>query len=323
MSMLPRFPAFKSIGPEDRDVFCRALYQYQPETSEMTFTNLFIWRSHYRFKWSLYKDWILILCNDAPGEAYGMMPIGPPGRGDAVMMFLEWLHREKGVVTPSVERADKRLVLELEETRGLTIEPARDQFDYVYLRDDLVQLGGNKYRSKRNHINKITRNYSFTYEPLEERHLGACLELQLKWCQARRCEDDLSLLSEWGAIREILSNYSLLDLKGGVVMVDGNVEAFTLGELLNDQTAVIHIEKANPEIAEFYTVVNQQCAEKCWGDVQYINREQDLGVPGLREAKLSYNPHHMVEKYRIICGESRLLAARNAGNESVRSGLFM
>ena len=144
------------------------------------------------------------------------------------------------------------------------------------------------------------RNYSFTYEPLGEQHLNACLELQLKWCQARRCEDDLSLLSEWEAIREVLSNYPLLDLKGGVVMVDGNVEAFTLGELLNEHTAVIHIEKANPEIAEFYTVVNQQCAEKCWGDVQYINREQDLGVPGLREAKLSYHPHHMVEKYRII-----------------------
>jgi hypothetical protein len=69
--------------------------------------------------------------------------------------------------------------------------------------------------------------------------------------------------------------------------------------LLNDQTAVVHIEKANPEVPGLYPIINQQCTEKCWDEVMYINREQDLGLPGLREAKTSYHPHHFAEKFSI------------------------
>jgi hypothetical protein len=299
MSTLPRFPFFKGIAIEDRDILSRALQQYQPETSEWTFTNLFIWRSHYGLAWTLLDDCIVILAEHERPSVYAMQPIGRASRGRVGLTLLEWLKKERQIVSPCIERADKRFVAELSGIPGLFIEQTRDHFDYVYLRDDLAHLGGNKYRSKRNHINKVQRTYTFSYEPLEKRHLEACLLLQLKWCQARRCEEDLNLLGEWEAIREILANFPALDLQGGVVIIDGNVEAFTLGELLNDQTAVIHIEKANPEIAELYTVVNQQCAEKCWGNIRYINREQDLGIPGLREAKTSYHPHHMEEKYRI------------------------
>jgi hypothetical protein len=228
-----------------------------------------------------------------------MQPMGPSPRRDAVSAVLKWLRDEEQMSEPTIERADEQLVGELKGTPGLIIESTRDHYDYVYLRDDLVQLAGNKYRTKRNHINRINRNYSFIFEPLADFHLDACLELQSNWCEIRRCDEDLSLLGEWEAIREAMNNFTSLGLQGGVITIGGKVEAFSVGEMLNDATAVVHIEKANPEIAELYTVVNQQCAEKCWGDVPYINREQDLGMPGLREAKLSYHPHHLVEKYRI------------------------
>ncbi len=302
MSITPRFPVFKSISLEDRDVFSNLLRQYQPEVSELTFTNLFIWRSHYGLVWTFLDDCIVVLAEQDRSSVYAMQPIGRQSRGGAVLTLLEWLKNERGVAAPSIERADERLVAELSGMTELIVEETRDHFDYVYLRGDLAELGGNKYRSKRNHINKLQRTYAFSYEPLNKGHLEACLLLQLKWCQARRCEEDLNLLGEWEAIREILANFSNLDLQGGVIMIDGSVEAFTLGELLNDRTAVIHIEKANPEIAELYTVINQQCAERCWGDIQYINREQDLGIPGLREAKTSYHPDHMVAKYRVTLG---------------------
>ena len=119
------------------------------------------------------------------------------------------------------------------------------------------------------------------------------------WCGARRCEDDLSLSSEWEAIREALANFEELKVVGGVILVHGKVEAFTVGELLNKETVVVHIEKANMEIRGLYNMINQQFLEKQWQDIPYVNREQDLGEPGLREAKLSYNPEHFVEKYRI------------------------
>ncbi|MDR2018294.1 MAG: phosphatidylglycerol lysyltransferase domain-containing protein [Syntrophobacterales bacterium] len=298
MPEVPSFPEFKSIELGDRSVFTRILKEYQPETSEWTFTNLFIWRDHYRFRWSVYGNLLIITGEQDGTGAYVMQPMGPPPRRDTALTVLKWLRKEEGVSLPTIERVDAQMIEELHGAPGLFIEPTHDHYDYVYLRDDLVQLAGNKYRTKRNRINRITRNHSFTFEPLEERHLEACLELQSNWCEVRRSEEDLSLLGEWGAIQEAMENFEALGLQGGVITIGGKVKAFSVGEMLNDATAVIHIEKANPEISELYTIINQRCAQECW-NVRYINREQDLGIPGLREAKLSYHPHHMAPKYRV------------------------
>lgn len=119
------------------------------------------------------------------------------------------------------------------------------------------------------------------------------------WCQMRHCDEDLNLTGEWSAVNEVLQNLTSLKIKGGVIRVDGKVEAFALGELLNSQTAVVHIEKANPDIRGLYAVINQQFAEHNWQGVPFINREQDMGEPQLRQAKISYNPDHLVEKFRI------------------------
>jgi uncharacterized protein len=299
MSKIPEFPDFKPIDLQDRDIFRKILKKYQPCVSEWTFTNLFIWRSLYRFQWSLYKDWLMVICQDNNGVFYAMEPMGPSSSSEAAFILLEWLLEEKDVARPRIERADKLLASELGGLKGFKIEPAREHFDYVYKREDLVALAGNKYRSKRNHLNQLSRTYRFEYETLDQHHIDECLKLQEKWCQLRRCEEDLNLSSEWEAVREVLHHYSALELKGGVVTVENKVMAFTIGELLNDETAVVHIEKADPDIPGLYQIVNQQFCEKAWDNVPYINREQDLGLPGLREAKLSYYPHHFVEKFRV------------------------
>ena len=202
---------------------------------------------------------------------------------------------------PAIDRADARLVTELAASGGFVVEPARDHFDYVYRTADLIALSGKAYRAKRNHLNYLPRAYagSMAYEPLTEAHVDDCLALAKNWCTLQRCEDDLDLIGEWDAIREALSNLPSLRVKGGVILINGKVEAFTMGERLNDETAVVHVEKANTEIRGLYAAINQQFCEKEWSDAPFINREQDLGDPGLREAKLSYNPDHMVEKYRI------------------------
>ncbi|MCX5813417.1 MAG: phosphatidylglycerol lysyltransferase domain-containing protein [Proteobacteria bacterium] len=300
MSKIPEFPDFKPIELQDRDIFREILKQYQPGISEWTFTNLFIWRALYGFQWSLYKDWLMVICRDAKDGVYAMEPIGPSSRREAAVVLLEWLSQEKNGTDPRIERADKFLASELDGLKHLAVEPVREHFDYVYLRDDLVTLAGNRYRSKRNHINQLFRSYKFEYETLDQHHIDECLKLQEKWCLLKRCEEDLSLSSEWEAVREVLHHYSVLELKGGVVTVENKVMAFTIGELLNDETAVVHIEKADPDMPGLYQIVNQQFCEKVWENVLYINREQDLGLPGLREAKLSYYPHHFVEKYRVI-----------------------
>jgi len=140
---------------------------------------------------------------------------------------------------------------------------------------------------------------------LKDEHLNDCLGLAETWCQLRRCEEDLNLLGEWKAVREAFAHLGTLKIQGGVILIEDKVEAFALGELLNDQTAVVHIEKANPEIPRLYAVINQQFCENNWHDVTYVNREQDLGEPGLRKAKLSYHPEHLVEKFRIRLTDRR------------------
>ncbi len=297
--MQPEFPEFEPIELEDREVIQNVLDLYRPETSEWTFTNLFIWRSHYGFQWSMYGDWLIVLSATENQNSFFLQPVGPPSRLKIVRMLLGWLREEKGIENPRIERADLRLVSELQEATDLLIQPQRDHFDYLYRTEDLIRLSGNQYHSKRNHVNKFLRTYSFAYETLGEQHLGACSELAETWCQWRRCEEDMNLLDEWEAVEQALKNFRALVLSGGVILIDGKVEAFALGEQLSADTAVVHAEKANPEIPELYAVINQQCSEKTWPQATFVNREQDLGEPGLRKAKLSYHPDHLAEKFSL------------------------
>ena len=297
--MPPQFPEFKPIGIEDRDVIDGRLREYRPETSELTFTNMFIWRSHYGFEWSLYRDWLLVIGGNSGNGVQALPPVGPPSRAEVTRMLFTWMRDERQTAKPRIDRADARLASELGESGGFVVEPTRDHFDYVYLTGDLIALSGKAYRAKRNHLNYLLRSHTIVYEPLTEAHVEACLGLAENWCALRRCEEDLNLIGEWDATRVALSHLRALQIKGGVILINGKVEAFTLGERLNEETAVVHIEKANTEIRGMYAAINQQFCEKEWPDSRFINREQDLGEPGLREAKLSYTPDHMVEKYII------------------------
>jgi hypothetical protein len=296
---IPVFPEFRPLGLEDRQLFRDVLWQYQPETSELTFTNLFIWQAHYGFEWCLDRDWLLVISRSPARGGWALPPLGPGPRAEVCARLLTWLAETEGRPASGIQRADRRLAAELAGSPKFAVEPVRDQFDYLYRAQDLIQLPGGKYHAKRNFINTLERTYRCTYEPLETGHLAACRELAAAWCSLKRCEADLGLMGEWQAVDAALDHLEALEIQGGVILIDGRVEAFSLGELLNGDTAVIHVEKANPEIRGLYALINQQFCEHAWAEVPFINREQDLGEPGLRSAKLSYHPHRLVEKFRI------------------------
>lgn len=296
--MMPEFPNFKSLSLHDRDVIQTRLTDFQPRISELTFTNLFIWHSMYQTEWSVYQD-LLFIIGSHDGESFALPPVGPGPRKKAVMKLMEYLGKGRGAVKPRLERADSTLVKELESNPALYIQPMREQFDYVYRSRDLIELTGSRYHSKRNHINAMKKKYSIRYEPMKEIYVHHCTELIEKWCGIKRCEEDMNLLGEWDAVGEMLAHYQDLGVHGGVILIEGRVVAFAFGEMLNPTTAVVHIEKADPEIRELYAVINQQFAEHEFSDVSFINREHDLGQPGLRTAKMSYHPDHLVEKFLI------------------------
>jgi hypothetical protein len=301
---MDRFAELKPIALEDRDAIHPLLSGYQPCTSELTFTNLYTWRGHYMYRWTKLDDWLVVIGEDEEGRTFALPPVGPSPRDAVVRNVLDWL-RAAGPGEPRIERADQRLIDELKGDSDLVIEATRDHFDYVYATEQLISLEGRRLHGKRNHINQFRRLYRFRYDSLTDRHIPACLDLTEAWCDLKRCEEDMNLMDEWGAVREALAHWRELQIVGGVLLVDGRVEAFSLGEKLNDETAVIHFEKANAELEGAYAMINQQFCEHACSEHRYVNREQDLGIEGLRRAKLSYQPASLIEKYRIGLASQR------------------
>ncbi|MDR1440356.1 MAG: phosphatidylglycerol lysyltransferase domain-containing protein [Clostridiales bacterium] len=240
----------------------------------------------------------------AASGAAGFGGIGAAGFEDAVRKCVEffrwkgWAPRFRCVPAGAAQAVESAMV-------GCGCKPRREEdrdfFDYVYLASDLIGLRGKKFDGKRNHINKFRKMYDYEYEKLAPSHIDECLRIMYDRCVENDC----------GCLRgkfyscdrkpsmELLSNYGSLGCTGAVIKVNGRCEAFTVGEALNADTAVIYIEKANASIQGLYSFINQQFCEREWSGMTYINREEDEGVEGLRKAKLSYHPVRLVEKYTI------------------------
>jgi hypothetical protein len=288
---------FKPLDIEDKALFSEYLLLEPPETSELTFTNLFIWRHQYRPTWLLWEDCLLIIFQPKEGGPFGLPPIGPGDKRRA----LDFLSQILGQLAPEARicRVSKAFVEEYAEPNEYTITLDRDNSDYVYSTQDLINLSGRKYHRKKNHLNRFIKNNTFEYRPLDKDLVASFLELQESWCEMRECVEHPDLHSEDYAVHEALTHFEDLDYQGGAVIMNSRVEAFSLGERLNRETAVIHIEKANPDTPGLYAAMNQLFCTNAWADTTYINREQDLGSEGLRKAKESYYPHHMVDKHTL------------------------
>jgi hypothetical protein len=216
-------------------------------------------------------------------------------------VLLQYL-KEKGAL-PKIARVPEAVVAKTDwKGEGFVAELDRAQSDYIYLTEDLIKLEGRKYHRKRNHIKQFKEKVSYRYIPLTSEWISECLRLETEWCDLRHCEAVPGLFNESMAIKEAFTHFEELGLKGGTILINGKVEAFTLGEPLNRDTAVIHIEKANSAYEGLYSLINQAFLENQWSGYTYVNREQDLGEEGLRKAKESYFPHHMINKYTITLG---------------------
>ena len=288
---------FKPIELIAKDVFDYFFSEDPQQTSELTFTNLFMWSHRYRPKWTRWEDCLLIILHPLDGLPFGLPPVGPGNKRAA----LDFLAKHLGKLTDEVMvcRVSKDFVEKWVDPKQYEIIEDRDNSDYVYLTEDLINLSGNKYHGKKNHISRFMKAYEFEYRNLDLDLVQCCLSLQESWCEIKDCGESPSLMAEDMAIYEALKNYEELDYTGGVILINSLVEAFSLGEMLNPDTAVIHVEKANPEISGLYAVINQLFCKEAWSGVRYINREQDLGIEGLRKAKKSYYPHHMAEKFTL------------------------
>ena len=289
----------RPLALPDRDLVGELLGESARQQSELTFTNLFMWREAYQLQLSNVEGALAIFSWRAdPEDSFLFPPLGEGANAQTVRRCLEQMAASghAAVMTRATQEDLRRLAI---TEADFAIEPDRDNWDYVYLVDDLVNLAGNRYHRKRNHLEQFKSGYRFHYRRLTRELVPACQELQDKWCDEKHCDLVATLRAEARAVKEVLDNFEVLGVTGGCIQIGEGIEAFALGELLNPETAVIHIEKANAAFHGLYQMINQQFLEHEWSHLRYVNREQDLGVEGLRRAKESYLPDHMVEKFTV------------------------
>lgn len=294
--------SFRKLKLEDKPDFDRILKNLQPETSDLTFTNLFMWQCNYGLGVSYVEDldyWILMAKPPHPKwKPFFLPPVGDWGNRAA----LEAAYRLMGEIAAAEKFAlQLRRVPELLATGLCQIDPGlatkleRNTSDYLYSASDLINLAGRKFHSKRNHLNKFLRQYNWEYQAMTPEVARECLSIESAWFDVR----DPEPCTEDEAMAIVLQNFQYLGVVGGVIKVDGAIQALTVGERLNQNTAVIHIEKANTEYDGAYAAINHEFAAREWAEMEFINREEDMGIEGLRKAKQSYYPVRMVEKFTV------------------------
>jgi hypothetical protein len=287
---------YKPLELSDKSIFSEKLDILQPVISEYTFTNLWMWREYYKFAWKLLGDDSILLISLSDSLKIIAYPI--IGKGyDKYFEELSFLktHLQLPIELHRIPESDLEKIKNINS--NISVLEDRDNWDYLYRREDLVNLPGKEYSSIRRKLNKFNREVKIEIEPLNSKNAKDCLQLQEDWCNLRSCEDTPSLDNEDKAIREILMHMEELDFNGFVVFHNNNVIGYSIDEKLNSNTAVTHIEKGDTEYFGLYQALNHIFADKFASKFEFINREQDLGVSGLRRAKESYNPIKYIKKY--------------------------
>ena len=296
---------FKPIEKADKPIFDKFYSARYYENAHFNFTNLYMWREPFDIQWTLDDD-VIYMISEWHGRVAALQPIGAEDKmQDAIAKIIEWFEsrdKDKKVVIGGVEKSFAQQLEKFPDAK-FDIKPNRENFDYVYLAEDLINLAGRKYHSKKNHLNSFQKNYPMAnYLPITKDIIPKCREELNDWYENKSPElpDDPFLALERAAINEVLDNFCDFNLKGGAIELDGRIIAFTFGEQLNSDTAVIHVEKADPDIRGAYPAINQGFVAHEWANMTYINREEDMGLEGLRKAKESYKPIKMIEKFNAV-----------------------
>jgi uncharacterized protein len=295
--------SFRKLTIGDKPLLDRMLDSLQPETSDLTFTNLFMWQNSYGLQVLYHKslDYWFLWCKPPKWINFFLPPIGDWSNLEKLkeaLFFMEEFSKNENFHF-LLRRTPKRLVEALYMVEPtLSIKEDRHTFDYIYNSGDLINLAGRKLHGKRNHLNQFLRKYQWEYLPLDPKLAYECANLETEWFNLKQ-RGDCELPEEEQAMALVLNNFEGLGVTGGLILVNGRIEAFAVGEELNANTAVIHIEKANTEYDGMFTAINQQFSANCWAAYEFINREEDMGLEGLRKAKLSYNPVQILEKYSV------------------------
>lgn len=286
---IPVYPDFRPLVMADKSILDRICSDLQPRISELTFAGLYLFRLAHDYHVTLVGDSVVLLGKGYDKKLYFLPPLGGDVDNALTVLFSDNL---------LLYGADEPFAMKYLSGGSMILSEERDAFDYLYLRDELASLPGNRFHKKKNRINYFSSRHDFEVSIYSDQYRQGCLTLLDTWRNVAANEENRSLLLEVEATSEALCLSGELGLEGIVIKVEGAVAAFALGEQLNRETAVCHFEKADPFMEGLPQLVNREFARLLFSNCRFLNREQDLGEPGLRNAKLSYHPVELVKKYR-------------------------
>ena len=254
--------------------------RYPPEISELTFTNLYVWRHSRPIFLAEIEDSIVFVTSTPEEGDAGNFILRHPVGGASPLSVVNVL----GIEVVGLIRVPKNTADTLRNV-DLLVTTDRDNSDYLYRVTDLAELAGRRFHKKRNLVKQCLAAYRCEYEALTPELIVECSDMQDRWCKARKCGNDPGLCSEYMAIRNMFDHFEDPQLIGGAIRVDGLIQAYAIGEELSPGTAVCHFEKAMPGLRGLSQLINQWFASYALRGFELENRGQDLGVHGLRTAK--------------------------------------
>lgn len=292
---------FRKPEVRDWDLISSYMYRFPGANCAKSVGNIILWSGFYQIEFTIYKD-VLILKNKNQETPYRLA--FPVGDDEAVRLVISEIMEmakteQKKLEFYSVTR-DEFEKLDRWFPDVFEIHYERENADYVYETEKLAALSGKKYQAKRNHINRLCATYgeNWKYESISAENAEECKEMLHAWyAKQEKAEDVEEQEAEIRVAENSLNYLHALHLQGGLLRIDGKVVAFCVGERACEKTFIVHIEKAFADIQGAYPMINQQfVVNELLGKYEYVNREEDMGIEGLRKAKLSYHPAFLLEK---------------------------
>ena len=289
---------FHLVTVADKPLFDAYMERCDVRNCDMNFANIFCWCDTYHSEVAEVEGFLVVRFESEGVTAY-MQPVGT---GDKVAV-MERLRKDALLRSAPLRlyglSQEWRKFLEERYPSEYAFDMPRALYDYIYRTEELAQLLGRKFQPKRNHLNRFVARHDWHAEPLSRENVKDCLHLNSKWLQGRVLGD--MECAEQAAMQRAFDNMEALGLRGLVLYADGAPVAFTYGTPITSRTFCTHVEKHDAECEGAAMMINRLMAQSLDGEFEFINREDDLGLEGLRFAKMSYYPTLLLEKISALC----------------------
>ncbi|HEY8390704.1 MAG TPA: phosphatidylglycerol lysyltransferase domain-containing protein [Clostridia bacterium] len=287
---------FKPVTLLDKQLFDEFYKSNDKINSVNDFATIFCWNVTGNTKYALIDNDVLIISTIYMGKKAYYFPISKSKR--SLRPYIEMILDIEDYNGHFIAHIEKEDLDGLQDIKGYKLIYDRDYSDYIYLSKDLIELKGKQFHGKKNHLNKFVGSYKYIFRDYQSKDFEQCIELYDLWLKNSGTEKTL----EREAIIRALQNIEYLGLKCGVIEIDGRIRAFSVISILpNKKAGNVLFEKADIQYEGIFAAINNFCAKEYLKDVVYVNRQEDMGIEGLRKSKLSYHPVFLLNKYRLIC----------------------